>query len=260
MKKLFLLDYEPDFDFITQDSIIVKQILDQYPEKYVYKILKQDDFKNKETGALLNISHFPTEYKNATPVGSIQFISAFTKIYFDIEDEPPIEIPNELQTKYFLKREYRVLNFEGIPSKRKFFIKDITKQKKFSMICNKEEMTTTEDFCPEHQFLVSEVLTISAEYRIYVYHSKILNISRYKGDASFLPDLLFINNVIEKCSMLSSQKFNCYSFDIMMTDRGAALIEIHSYNSLGLYSTKWDERLLLAYIESFDGYIKNNIK
>ena len=47
-----------------------------------------------------------------------------------------------------------------------------------------------------------------------------------------------------------------YTMDIMVTNEGTALLEIHTFVSVGLYSTLWDETLLGAYKDGIDYCIK----
>ena len=248
---LFLLDYEEEFDFITKDSLIVKQVIDNTQGVHSYKIMCCHDFYAEDLVALKDKEDFPTEYIDAIPVGSIQFTEAYLKIFHNIEHEPPIEIPKALQEVDFLKRKYFECGFDSLPKTGNFFVKDISHQKQFTFIGNIENITDAIDFDPAHKFQVSEILDILSEYRIYVINGEIVNIVRYKGDVTVFPKVEFIKNVINKYSTIK-EHYNSYSFDIMITTRGEALIEIHSFLSLGLYSNCWDNKLLLGYIEGIN--------
>ena len=250
---LFLLDFEEEFDFITKDSLIIKQLLDNCNE-HSYKIMNCRDFYIENSMRLKNKSSFNPEYKYAIPIGSIQFTEAFLRIFYNIKKEEPIEIPKEMQTTYFLKRKYFECSYNELPNKGYFFIKDISHQKQFSFMGNISDIKK-KGLRKVHRFLVSEVLEVVSEYRIYVINGTIKNIACYKGDVTVFPDLSFIKSVINEYSK-TLNSYNCYSFDIMVSTKGNALIEMHSYLSLGLYSTCWDESILEGYIEGINKLTK----
>lgn len=253
---LFLLDFEKNFDFVTQDSLIAKQVLDRV-EEHNYKILSVEDFYNSETGQLLSKKDFPENYMAAIPIGSIQFVSAFLKIFYDIDEEPAFEIPEGLRIKEYLKREYRIIKYNELPAQGCFFVKDVTKQRTFSFMGELSDLKMQGGVLYDtHDYLISEILNVLSEYRVYVVRDKIKCISLYKGDAEVLPDIAFIKNVIQSYKN-ESEHLQSYSLDIMMTTKGAAIIEMHTFLSLGLYTTKWDESLLTGYIDGIN-YVIND--
>ena len=44
----------------------------------------------------------------------------------------------------------------------------------------------------------------------------------------------------------------------MVTPRGTAIIEVHNFMCLGLYSTNWEEKLLYVYKDSWDYVLNHN--
>jgi len=90
-----------------------------------------------------------------------------------------------------------------------------------------------------------------AEFRIYVVRGEIKNISCYKGDPCAEYDLPLLKKAINLCSSHDSFP-KSYSLDIMITRRGTAILEIHNFLSLALYSTVWDESLLIALSDGLD--------
>ena len=239
---LFLLDYEPDFDFVTQDSIIAKQQLDKRKDLYRYVVMKESDFYDSETGELKTAADFPPEFRKAYPIGSLEFIESFLKIFHGIDREPAIEVPEQLQTIEFLKRDYKIVPFSSLPKDGCFFIKDASNQKSFSYCGNIAELQcelpgTLDE---SHLYVVSDLLDIVSEYRVYVIRGEIKAVSFYKGNPLAFPDTAFIKKTVRAYSR-TANPLASYSFDVMITEKGTALIEMHSFLSLGLYWTKWDE-------------------
>ena len=54
---------------------------------------------------------FPIEFKDAIPLGTIEFTENYFKIFYEIEKENPIEIPPILRTYEFLKRRYSITSY-----------------------------------------------------------------------------------------------------------------------------------------------------
>lgn len=256
---LFLLDFEDDFDFITQDSLIYKQQLDKRKPNDTYQILKAKDFYCEKSEKLKSKEDFPISYRSAVPIGSIQFVEAFLKIFHSIEHEKPFEIPLFMQNDFFLKREYKICKATDIPKKGNYFIKDVSIQKHFSYIGDVEKLLSINPkaFNPNHYYLVSGLQTILSEYRVYVANMSIINISFYSGDPTIFPDIEFIKEAVD-CFGNNINSPKSFSMDFMVTSNGTAVLEIHSYLSLGLYWTKWNETLIDAYIDSFFHIIKQS--
>ena len=258
---LFLLDYEPNFDFITQDSIMFKQQLDKRKDLYEYEILSEKDFYNKDTQTLFSKSQLPQEYQFAIPIGSIQFVATFLKIFYGIEKEESIEIPPCLRKPEFLKRYYQILSYDHLPTEGNYFIKDASDQKSFSYIGDVANMflNSSVSLNKTHKYVVSEIVDVFSEFRIYVIRKKIANISFYKGNPEIFPDLCFIKNIIAAYLSWDSSP-QSFSFDVMVTKEGTSLIEVHSFISLGLYWTKWDESLIQGYIDSYNHFLHSFAK
>ena len=249
-KITFLLGYEDDAEWITMDSLILKSVLELHKDKYDYIILNSKEFYSDNK--LKDKNEFPKEYENSIPVGSIQFVNNFINIFIkEFDGENSIEIPPVLRKYEFLKRQYKILPYGQINDANDVFIKDAEGVKTFS---NNGEYGR-ESINKDHLFIVSEKIDVKAEYRIYVIRNKVKNICRYLGDPLYLPDLSLVNKMVNLYSM-SSYCPQSYSIDVMVNDKGTALLEVHSFSSLGLFSTKWDEDLALAEVDGFN-YIVN---
>ena len=93
--------------------------------------------------------------------------------------------------------------------------------------------------------------------RVYVVKDRIKNIVFYKGNPEVLPDIEFIRDVVSNYKMQQNH-LESYSLDIMITPKGNAIIEMHTFLSMGLYSTKWDDSMLLGYIDGLNYVLKNS--
>ena len=275
----FLLenDRSQRYDF---ENLILKSVLDKNKLLHTYEDINIDnfydisyvdtDYGTKKVKTLKEANRFPKEYKNAIPVGSINFVTAWLNIFYGIEKENPIEIPPILRTDEFLKRKYSIVTSDKIPREGNYFIKDVSMLKEFSYAGNVELLNIDELFKqktneidnslkldPNHLFQVSEKVDILSEYRVYVIGGEIEAISNYNGSALILPDTALIN----KANLLYSTQKNypkSYSMDVMVTDRGTSIIEIHNYTSLGHYNTLFGSNLAYAYRDGIDYLIGHN--
>lgn len=72
------------------------------------------------------------DLSNHYPIGSIPFVESWLRKYHGIKNENPIEIPAYLRTDEFLKRDYRLVRWDEVPTHGKFFLKDASELKKFT--------------------------------------------------------------------------------------------------------------------------------
>lgn len=209
-------------------------------------------------------------YTDAIPIGTIEFVTKYLGKQGFIK-EVPIEIPKYLQTDEFLKRDYRVGTWEDIPKYGEWFIKDASELKKLSNLMNmsytydeelfdykpKNEYDSTLSLSKSHNYIISSPYKIQAEYRVYVLDGDIENIALYNGDATVLFDI----NLIRKAVALINgyeKWLKSYSLDVMVGKEGTALIEVHNFTSLGLYSTLWGSNLLYGYRDGIDYLLNDN--
>ena len=71
--------------------------------------------------------------KDFNPIGTIQFVEKYLGI-----TETPIEIPKYLQTEEFLKREYKIVKGKDLPRGGRYFVKNASKLKDFSVNADME--------------------------------------------------------------------------------------------------------------------------
>lgn len=245
----------------TEENIISELL---YKVRYIdYEKVSLDDLRNKEV----------YKQQDLVPIGTIEFVSEYLKNAYNIKKINPIEIPEYLRTDEFLKRDYKIVNWENIPKRGRHFIKDVSKLKAFGHILDLDylDITTWADLKPsmdnlgfeaavfnkEHLYQVSSEFDIQSEYRVYVLNHKIENICNYNGDCTIFPDI----NLIKKAIALieyHEKWLKSYTIDIMVGPEGTAIIEIHNFQSVGLYSTLWGQGLLYAYRDGIDYIINDN--
>lgn len=223
-----------------------------------------------KTNKLKNANDFPEIYKKSIPIGSINFVSTWLKVFYNIDKENPIEIPPILRTDEFLKRKYSIVTADKLPRTGRYFIKDVSKLKEFTYSGDLEYFLFDEMFepakspydyslriNPDHLFQVSEIVNILSEYRVYIIDGKIENIANYNGDVTLFPDVELIKKANDLYSIQPDYP-KSYSMDLMITPRGTAITEIHNYTSLGHYSTLFGDNLLYAYRDGIDYLLKHN--
>jgi len=209
--------------------------------------------------------------KGLVPVGTIPFVTKYLQNAYGFEKENPIEIPDYLRTEEFLKRDYSIVTAEDIPRTGTFFLKDVSELKKFGQIITAEYFITDEmfddaprgkfdltfAFPKEHLYQVSEIFNIKSEYRVYVIDGEIECIAHYNGDATLFPDINLIKKAVGLIT-LNEKWLKSYTIDVMVGPKGTALIEIHNFASVGLYSTIWGTDLLYAYRDGIDYLLNDN--
>ena len=255
----FLLQNDPGtLDF---ETAIVKDLLQKEKYTHNFQEISLNQLKEKVNNEILE--------KTMIPIGTIEFVSSYIKYAYEVENENPLEIPEYLRTEEFLKRKYDILTYDKLPKHGRWFVKDVSQLKKFGMALDttyqlpdevfeapKNEFDTSLRLDKDHLYQVSEVFNIQSEYRVYVINNKIQSISHYNGDPTVLPDV----NLIQKAVMLIEFKekwLKSYTIDVMVGPKGTAIIEIHNFTSVGLYSTLWGTNLLHAYRDGIE-YLKND--
>ena len=259
----------------VQDAIIL-DLLHRYRYEHEYEFMSIEDFYDEED-IIFSIQRrkksaedFEDKYRQAIPVGSISFVRTFLQIFKGIEYENAIEVPPILRTDRFLKRKYSIVPVWEIPRKGEFFVKDATEQKKFSYKGNLEIGITDEMFEPassefdssirfdyDHLYQVSEVVSILAEYRVYVLQGKINTMSVFAGNPLIFPDADLIQEAVRLYAAQPDSP-RSFSLDVMVTPRGTAITEVHNFMSLGIYTVDWDDSLLYALKDGLDYIVNHN--
>lgn len=235
-------------------------------------ILQQFLHQNIHTYDMIGINDIDNyNEKGLFPIGTINFVEKYVKIAYGVAHENPIEIPKYLRTDEFLKRDYYFTDWNGIPRHGKFFLKDVSRLKYFGEVViadyfiddnlfnyvRTSEFDSTLVLSKDHKYLVSSLYNIVSEYRIYVFNNVIESIVCYNGDCTVFPDINLIKKAV--CLIEYNEKWlKSYTIDVMTGNKGTAIIEIHNFTSVGLYSTLWGSGLLYAYKDGINYIINDN--
>lgn len=200
------------------------------------------------------------------PIGEIGFVQDCLSL-----KENPIEIPKYLRTEEFLKRDYKLVSWKDVPRRGRYFLKDVSNLKAYGKVVNAEYEITDELWTYEKKndwdstlvldknatFLVSSLVNILAEYRVYVFGNDIIeNICCYNGDCTILPDIALIKKAVSLINY-NEDYLRAYTIDVAVTTVGTVLLEVHNFTSCGLYSTLWGSSLLSAYRDGIL-YLRND--
>ena len=260
---------------LVQDAIIL-DLLHRYRYEHKYEFMSFEDFYKDEDIPFSSqrirksSDDFDDKYQQAIPIGSINFVRTWLQIFKDIQNENAIEVPPILRTDRFLKRKYSIVPVWDIPRTGNFFIKDATEQKKFSYKGELQYGITEEMFEPatsefntsfrfdyNHLYQVSEVVSILAEYRVYVLQGKINTMSVFAGNPLVFPDADLIQEAVRLYAAQPDSP-RSFSLDVMVTPRGTAITEVHNFMSLGIYTVDWDDSLLYALKDGLDYTVNHN--
>lgn len=260
----FLLEKEMKRPISEIEVFIVRDILEHNRILHDYQFRTVEDFSEDVV--------YPSKFriKEVVPVGSIDYVSAYLKTIHGIENMNPIEIPNCLRTNEFLKREYAIVKKNDIPEHGVYFIKDVSRLKKFAYagelknlswdrIWDKEDKTLELHLDNDHLYQLSEYLDILSEYRIYFISGELQAVSHYNGNPWLFPDM----NLIKKANLIYSMQKDypkSYTMDVAITKRGTCLLEIHPFACVGLYNSLWGSNILYAYRDGIDYYLYHNTK
>lgn len=189
--------------------------------------------------------------KYTCPVGSVEFVEQYYKTHFNI-DLKPINIPNSL--KSFTGREVIELRLP-LPHKDDesyyVFVKSTSKTKwKGNGPYKKSELSDSTIF-PDDIYQVSQIVNIVAEFRCFVYESKIVDVRRYLGDIWTYPDKTTIEAIIEAFKDAPT----AYTLDIAVIqnslgEKRTVVIEVHDFYSCGLYGFRDLDKLPFMYWRS----------
>ena len=173
---------------------------------------------------------FKPIHRNLVPVGSIEFVSAFIKHFYN-----KLPRPQNVPECLFRYANRNIFNgsdkdFSGLK-----FIKsnDYIKAKKE----NGEDVTGTYDnegyyTLPKGNYQISNIIRIDVEYRCFVYRNTLVGIHYYSGDFTIFPNVNVIN------AMIKDYTTSCpiaYTLDIGVNTNNTFVIEVHDFFSCGLY-------------------------
>lgn len=226
-------------DFVFQlDEAIRYQ--NWYAGKEAHKVIYVDSLEDLDV---------ETDFREAVPVGSLEFVIGFVNKNFGFPKDCfiPLNIPRVLMVEKFLKRECQILFKNNIKIKEEMFIKSATKYKAFL------DITSNIESLPEGKFLVSEKVDIESEWRGFVFRGQLVGIQNYSGSFEVFPDVSLIKEMIKGYKNAP----NSYTIDVGVNDSGTFIIEAHPFVSCGLYGFHDNRILPQMFMEGYDYFVNS---
>lgn len=177
------------------------------------------------------------ENTNIIPVGGLNFVSAYLGKHIK-----PIDISRV--DRKFTEREIQILSYDEmlayLDRNGPRFIKSATKCKEF--LAGKYDKNSIESIeksinylHKSHKFMVSELIHLLAEWRLFIHKGKILDCKQYMGSWESRFDEAFVKEMVASIPK-SIIPYTSYTVDIGLTDANSTvLIEAHNFISCGLY-------------------------
>ena len=176
------------------------------------------------------------DYSDWIPVGTLEFVRTWLKKYKGIEEMKPIEVPEILREEKYLGRSYDIVSFEDLELKGYKFIKDIDKLKQFSFTGDLGNLDKNdESIFISQNYLISNVVDIMSEYRVFVSDMSIKAIQFYDGDCTVFPNVSLLREMVGKYYLVQDRP-KSYTMDIAVLKNGRTIIlEVHPVVSVGTY-------------------------
>lgn len=166
------------------------------------------------------------DFSEYVPIGSIEFVLNFYKVYHNINNIIPINIPKELNEYKFLKRE--LYQKESLVDGDNYFYKS---KNKFKDLCDIAQGRQIKQI--ENDILIYDLIEIETEYRCFIFNGKLLDIKNYGNRFDLLPNIKLIEDMIRQYK--NSPKAYTIDVAILKNTYETALIEVHHFFSCGLY-------------------------
>ena len=191
------------------------------------------------------------------PLGCINFTQQVLSLKYNLSSLNPIEIPAELRIPSLLGREYKVVPAHMIPTVGTWLVKDGSAMKDTLFIGNVANLSKN-DINPQHRYVISEVVDILAEYRVYIVGGEVYACEYYNGDPLLFPNPAIIRQANYRYSQRKDYP-KSYTMDVMITKDGTFLTEIHpTLFACGLYTTVLSTKLLQGYQDALEYALKYN--
>ena len=170
------------------------------------------------------------------PVGSVEFVAAYLQRFYPEREDAlrPLNVPECLFpfagrriVNVWYSEDYRPLKgIKNVYAKSMDTIKDQFNGPYYDVPANYE----WKDF---QHCQVSELIGIESEWRVFVFHNKILGIANYSGFPLLFPDAEAIR---EMTKAYAEEAPVAYTLDVAYTNNGDTVpIECHRFFSCGLY-------------------------
>lgn len=221
----------------------------------ILDLLKRDLFHSY---TIVKNRSIPDTDSSVIPIGNLDFVGRCLKKFYSIDRMNAIEVPEVLRRDEFLGREYYIINREELPDTGHWFVKYASQLKYLSYEGTNGVPKEDREVFKDGLYVLSSVISIKSEYRVFVHNDNIIAINRYDGDPCILPDISVIRKMVNMY-MLDDSRPKAYTLDIAVDALGRTLIlEVHAFSSCGLYSTVWSNELLSMYADGYLWFIKEN--
>ena len=239
---LFQVDHKSDLIFDFQFTLLNvlrwnSKIDKNYNFDYIYYEV--------EDGSVSLDKHDKKVYKNnVIPVGSVEFVTSFIEQVHGKRIRP-LNVPKELRDFKFSKRWiYEAQSGEMISAKK--FVKSAEKFKSEPVITTKSQSFT-------YDTLVSDLISINSEWRVFISNGQVRGIKNYAGDFYDLPPS---REFVESCIKAYTQQPAVWTLDIGRHYESEFVIECHDFFSCGLYGFS-SKNLPTMFSQWFYQYVKN---
>lgn len=179
------------------------------------------------------------KYKNHIPIGSVEFVSQYLKVYHN-KDVKPRNVPSELFDEFFTGRKI----FNGTE-------KDIIGEKFVKSNDKIKGFTNITDRAPKGNYQISDLIDFESEYRVFVYKRKIVGLQNYSGDFLKFPNVNKIEYMIK--SFINAPI--AYTLDVGICKDKTCVVEIHDFFSCGFYGFADYKIVPYMFCDWFNQYI-----
>lgn len=191
------------------------------------------------------------------PIGDLLFVKEWLKKYKNISEMKPIEVPECLRKERYLGRTYEIVSIDELKLNGYWFIKDADRLKHFSFngCLNCFDKERDKELFNSQNYVISEIVDIVSEYRVFVSDLKIKAIQNYDGDCTIFPDVKLLREMVG-IYYLEQNRPESYTMDIAVLRNGRTIIlEVHPVTSVGTYGYD-DKELLNMYKNGIEYYCK----
>lgn len=193
------------------------------------------------------------------PIGSVEFVSRFIQETNPKAEIKPLNVPPELFEYSYTGRDMQLVDvankkrlllvgrdYDMLKYNPMVFAKSADKIKEFA------EIVSPSDLPPSGTYLLSEVVDIDAEWRVFVYKGKLLDIRNYSGTIGVFPDMTQVEEMVGAYKNAPP----AYTLDVAVLKNGmTVIIECHNFFSCGLYGFADHKNLPMMFIKAFQWQI-----
>lgn len=233
------LGFMDDFCNSLVESCLYQNWYKQETYHNLYTSFNYDEAVSFESNRRVDINSLMTSGDAVIPVGSIEFVQKAMQRFYKVLRIEPINIPGELMSKEFTAR--NVVRVKSLNELRDYvqendnvqswFIKSDTMCKSAVTGTYRSSEILKTGFS-EDKYLVSTLVDIVAEWRVFVYRDEIMDCKQYSGSWKSTPNVSFIEKAVKKYILHPP----AYTLDVAMLKNGdMAVIEAHNFISCGLY-------------------------